>query len=206
MENIKREKQPPKYPEIGARLTQFIEESGEPNARQFALKAGLTPQLVSHLAGGYSIPGGETLVALTTAYRAFDSDWLLTGRTKAAHPTILPGDKELAQANEPTPGLTVGPLGLSHSVKRMTDAEQAAYWRAKFEQLEQEVTRASTREDRLLAMLGKTEASAEAASLYDDVDTIASEYLYDRQARDYRIAAQANEGRMVGQWIPLSVA
>lgn len=83
MKTTKKEKEPPKYPEIGARLAQFITESDEPNARQFALKAGLSPQLISHNAAGYSIPGGETLMALSKTYKDFDSDWLLTGKRKA---------------------------------------------------------------------------------------------------------------------------
>lgn len=78
--------EPPKYPEIGARLSQFIEESNEPNARQFAIKAGLTPQLISNLMAGYSIPGGETLVALACTYRKFDANWLLTGSGRLAAP------------------------------------------------------------------------------------------------------------------------
>lgn len=79
----KKGNEPPKFADIGQRLTQFIEDSGEPSARQFALKAGLAPQLVSNLAAGYSMPSGETLIALTAAYKSLDAMWLLTGRRTA---------------------------------------------------------------------------------------------------------------------------
>lgn len=152
-------------------------------------------------------PSYDVIVKLRNAFPQLNIDWLFDeggaepmtkdGRALAAHPTILPADKELAQAHEPAHGLTVGPLGLSHSVSQMTDAEQAAYWRAKFEQLEQEVARASNREDRLLQMLGKAEASAEAASLRDTVDELAYEFLAPIEVPDIQRFVPRHASRMV---------
>jgi transcriptional regulator with XRE-family HTH domain len=75
----KEKNEPPKFPEIGARLSQFVKDSGEPSARQFALKARITPAVLSNLMLGHSIPGGETLAAIAAAYSGFDVNWLLTG-------------------------------------------------------------------------------------------------------------------------------
>jgi transcriptional regulator with XRE-family HTH domain len=72
--------EPPKYPEIGARLRKFVDESGEPSDRQFARKAGISPGVLSNLLMGYSMPGGETLSALAENFRDFDATFLLTGK------------------------------------------------------------------------------------------------------------------------------
>jgi len=72
--------EPPKYPEVAARLAQFIKDSGELNQRQFAIRAGLTPQKISYILQGKFLPGGDTMTALADTYRDFDAIWLLTGR------------------------------------------------------------------------------------------------------------------------------
>ena len=91
----KKENEAAKYPELGARLTQFVEQSGETSARQFAIKAGLTASVLSNLMLGYSIPGGETLAALARTYPKFDVTWLLTGKSDSAR-ALTPAQPEPA--------------------------------------------------------------------------------------------------------------
>lgn len=119
----KKGNEPPKFPEIGARLAQFIEQSSEPNARQFAIRAGLAPQLISNLCGGYSMPSGETLVALATTYPKFDAMWLLTGKG-----SMLRDGKVLAppaEAAEPRPDFTTaaGTVEEAGAVLRLARSE-----------------------------------------------------------------------------------
>ena len=195
---MKKEKDPPKYPEIGARLTKFIEASGQPNARQFALRAGLTPQLVSHLAAGNSIPGGETLMALAVAYKDFDSDWLLTGRSRTG----------TSIKEEPQP--TVPPPSAGGAMRVNRDNEGEHYWQGvanerlkRIENLESTIERLWGQNDDLIK---KPETSAEAADLRDEADDIMNQYYAEQQARQYRIAAQFNQGSATGRWVQMTPA
>lgn len=213
MEKQKKVKEPPKYPEIGARLSQFIEDSGEPNARQFALKAGLTPQLVSHLAGGYSIPGGETLMALATAYRSFDSDWLLTGRRKGQAADQLPPaiPSEAKPATAPTPGYPI------MAVARITPEEAVAIQlenaRLKQELETQTQLIAELRADKgqlwkqnAILLEKKPEASVDAAPLTDTVDEVAHEFLAAELPEFRRYVPRKPADRPVVTGFHLSVA
>ncbi len=183
----KKDKEPPKYPEIGARLAQFIAESGEPNARQFALRAGLTPQLVSHLAAGNSIPGGETLMALATAYKGFDANWLLTGKGGRA---LTPAAAVPVGTQEPeppsssllpatvrrkvhTPIMSADP-DLSH----LTPEQRADYWKRRHDRLlaEQAQQYESEIHQETLQLINFTSASSNAAALFATVDALAFHY------------------------------
>lgn len=158
----KKGNEPPKFPEIGERLTQFIEQSSEPNARQFALRAGLAPQLVSNLAAGYSMPSGETLIALGAAYKGFDAMWLLTGKNTASAqlPPQVPSKLEPSKPTLPTPGEAT-PV-------------QADFVGRLIKRLEDEIAGYQEREAWYQEMLKKPLASADAANLYDTVDLLAA--------------------------------
>lgn len=148
----------PKYPEIGARLGQFIAESGEPNARQFALRAGLTAQVIAHLLGGNSMPSGETLTALSTTYRTFDSDWLLTGRRKAT----VTQSAVVAPAPKPAPSYGAALVGEAETLAKLGRAEVLV------EQLSARLAEKDGEIKFLRGELGKSPGSSDAAGPFGE--------------------------------------
>lgn len=191
---------PPKFPEIGARLSQFVKDSGEPSARQFALKAGITPAVLSNLMLGYSIPGGETLAALAAAYPKFDVNHVLTGKCaiiaphypSAQLPPQVPSKLEPPQAPE---------IPASPSPEQWRENMRIVAESAELREVKSERDNLRKTNEQLLAIIrnfsggatdapaaaggsGKADASSYAADLRETVDELIEEYPL-----DYRIVA-----------------
>ncbi|OGX84133.1 hypothetical protein BEN47_16785 [Hymenobacter lapidarius] len=147
----------PKHPGIAARLEAFIAEKAD-NPRQFALSAGLTPQVISHLLQGKAVPSGDTLTALVTKWPGLNTTWLLTGKgamylgdSAAQLPPALPDP--IREGFPPVPG-TATP-------------QQADFVGRYLTQLEAENARLAGMVEWLQhqneVLLGKSPASADAA-------------------------------------------
>lgn len=162
----KKKEEPPKYPEVAKRMAQFIEESGEPNPRQFAIQAKLTPQKISYILQGKFMPGGDTLAALAAAYRNFDAIWLLTGRRTIvaadAPPTPSVETEPASPALERQPDYSSAPATVAEA-ENLLLKEQVLDLKTDKADLKEELTEARAEIRRLREALGKSNDSPDAA-------------------------------------------
>lgn len=172
----------PKHPGIASRLEAFIAEKAD-NPRQFALAAGLTPQVISHLLQGKAVPGGDTLTALVSKWPSFNATWLLTGRG----PMYIDGTAATVAHAKPAGNAT---LAVSYPTPEEYRQLQEENRQLREQLAANDGKLSAVEEDRnwLRQLVKKDEASADAASLLDTVDEIAREYRFAAQVEVPEIA------------------
>lgn len=138
------------------------------NASAFAetVGAGVSAGALSAIKRRGSRPGNDIMRAILNKFPDLNADWVLWGQGE-----MLVGGRSLAfvpapDPTDPRPSAAARPrLTVPHSVAQMGAEERAAWWQARYEQLEQEMARSANREERLQTLLaGKPKASADAAA------------------------------------------
>lgn len=173
---------------------------------QFGKETGLSHQTISNVLTGKNRPSLDTLEAIAARYPD-TAIWLLTGtgapRTGHAPASVAHGRthgeaRTAVQAPEPAAPMAINRLS----------PEEVAVMQTELVATRRELATANQTIERLWGqnteLLKKPEASADAATdLRDEADDIMQQHYAEQDAKQYRIAAQANYGAIMGRWVSL---
>jgi transcriptional regulator with XRE-family HTH domain len=189
---------------IGARIRQ-LRESKQLSVIDFAKAAGVKPSAVYGLESGANKPSLETVATLRQSFPGLNTEWLQFGdgemfsRTLSQLPPAIPSKLEELEPRK-------NHMEIVAESQELKQVKSERDFLREQNSLLLEIVRTNTFASRTLQEAGKDEASAEAATLYDEVDAIAAERLEREHSEYYRVAAQYQEGRVRSQWVSLSVA